>query len=177
LDVQFTVVASVVPNLKSVASVPRPNPVPVTVTVVPPAIDPELGVSLVTVGGPNLKWSSDEIALVPIGVVTVTSTVFATSGGDTAVIEVIVFTVFTVKLVALIEPNLTAVAPVKLAPVIVTFVPPAAGPLVGASFVIVGSATTIGTTTLTSSRVGPQSPSGSSDSNSSGVPDSAAVTV
>jgi hypothetical protein len=37
----------------------------------------------------------------------------------------------TVKDAALLEPNRTAVAPVKLRPVMVTVVPPAAGPLSG----------------------------------------------
>ena len=46
----------------------------------------------------------------------------------------------TVKLVALVVPNLTAVAPVRLAPVMVTWVPPAAGPLAGEIPVTVGAA-------------------------------------
>ena len=37
-------------------------------------------------------------------------------------------------------PNFTAVAPVKLVPVIVTHVPPAAGPVVGLRPVTVGAA-------------------------------------
>ena len=44
----------------------------------------------------------------------------------------------TVKLVAAVEPNLTAVAPVNLVPVIVTEVPPAAGPALGSTLVTVG---------------------------------------
>ena len=36
-------------------------------------------------------------------------------------------------------PNLTSLAPVRLVPVIVTVVPPAAGPLVGSIFVTVGA--------------------------------------
>jgi len=47
---------------------------------------------------------------------------------------------FTVKPVAAVPPKVTAVAPVKLVPVIVTTVPPAAGPLVGASDPSVGLA-------------------------------------
>ena len=35
---------------------------------------------------------------------------------------------------ALVEPNLTSLAPVRFVPVIVTVVPPAAGPLVGSTF-------------------------------------------
>ena len=38
-------------------------------------------------------------------------------------------------------PNLTAVAPVRSVPVMVTLVPPVVGPLVGAMAVTVGAAT------------------------------------
>ena len=71
-----------------------------------------------------MNWSAAEVAEVPPGVVTVTSTVPAPAG-EVAVIEV---AELTVKLVALVAPNLTAVAPVKPVPVIVTDVPPAVGP-------------------------------------------------
>ena len=40
LDVQLTGLATVAPNLKTVAVVPGANPPPVTVTVVPPAFEP-----------------------------------------------------------------------------------------------------------------------------------------
>ena len=125
-EVQLTLAALVLPNLKMVA-VPRAKPVPVTVTLAPPDTEPAVGLSLVTVGV-NAKWSFDDVALVPFGVVTVMSTTPADSGGETAVIEV---AEVTVKLLALTEPNLTAVAPVKLPPVTVTVVPPLTGPLVG----------------------------------------------
>jgi hypothetical protein len=71
-----------------------------------------------------VNWSAELVALVPLGVVTVTSTV-PVPAGETAVIEV---SEMTLKLVALVEPNLTALAPVRLVPVMVTEVPPAAGP-------------------------------------------------
>ncbi len=58
--------------------------------------------------------------------------------GDVAVIDV---AELTVKPVALVAPNLTAVAPVKLVPVIVTVVPPPAGPDVGEIEVTAGGAT------------------------------------
>ena len=58
--------------------------------------------------------------------------------GMTAVIEV---AELTVKLVAAVLPNFTAVAPVKLVPVMVTLVPPVAGPEVGARPLTVGAAT------------------------------------
>jgi hypothetical protein len=47
----------------------------------------------------------------------------------------------TVKPVAGVAPNVTAVAPLKLVPVIVTDVPPVAGPEVGDIDVTVGAAT------------------------------------
>ena len=74
----------------------------------------------------------------PPGVVTVTSTVPALPAGDTAVICV---ALFTVKLVAAVAPNFTAVAPLRFVPVIVTLVPPASGPALGEIPVIVGRAT------------------------------------
>src|SRR5205807_10147721 len=55
--------------------------------------------------------------------------------GEVAVIEL---PEVTVKLVAAVEPNLTAVAPAKPVPVIVTEVPPAAGPTLGSTLVTVG---------------------------------------
>ena len=57
--------------------------------------------------------------------------------GEVAVIDV---AELTVKLVALVAPNFTAVAPVKLVPAMVTDVPPAVGPDVGEIDVTVGAA-------------------------------------
>ncbi len=134
----FTVklVAAVAPNDTAVAAV---KPVPVMATLVPPAVGPLVGVMLVTVGAPtNVNWSDGEVALVPPAVVTVTSTVAAPSAGEVAVMEV---ALFTVKLVAAVAPNFTAVAAVKPVPVMATLVPPAVGPLVGAMLVTVGAAT------------------------------------
>ena len=88
----------------------------------------------------NVNWLAAPAALVPPGVVTVTWTVSASStAGDTAVIDV---SSLTVKLVA-VPPKLTAVAPVKAIPVIVTDVPPATGPLLGPTFETVGAATNV----------------------------------
>jgi hypothetical protein len=58
--------------------------------------------------------------------------------GETAVIDV---AEFTVKLLALAEPNLTAVAPVKPVPVMVTLVPPLGGPRLGSTLLTVGAYT------------------------------------
>ena len=73
----------------------------------------------------------------PPAVVTLTSTV-PVPAGEVAVIEV---AEFTVKPVAAVAPKVTAVAPVRLVPVIVTVVPPAPGPDVGDMLVTVGAAT------------------------------------
>ena len=84
-----------------------------------------------------MNWSAAEVAEVPPVVVTLMSTV-PVPAGDVAVIEV---AELTVKLAAVVPPNATAVAPVRLVPVIVTTVPPAAGPNVGEIEVTVGAAT------------------------------------
>ena len=62
---------------------------------------------------------------VPLGVVTSTLAVPALPAGVVAVIEV---ELTTVKLVTVAPPIVTAVAPVKSAPVMVTDCPPASGP-------------------------------------------------
>ena len=77
------------------------------------------------------------MADVPPGVVTVTSTV-PVPAGLSAVITV---SLTTVKFVAGFVPKSTAVAPVKPVPVIVTMVPPAAGPSFGLTAETVGAAT------------------------------------
>jgi hypothetical protein len=84
-----------------------------------------------------VNWSAADVALVPPGVVTVTSTVPAPAGE----VAVICVALFTVNVVAPVAPNFTAVAPVKFVPVMVTLVPPAAGPLAGLTLVTVGAAT------------------------------------
>jgi hypothetical protein len=84
-----------------------------------------------------VNWSAADVADVPEGVVTVMSTVPAALAGETAVIEV---AELTVKLVAEVVPNFTAVAPDSAVPVMVTEVPPAKGPDVGDTAVTVGGA-------------------------------------
>ena len=74
---------------------------------------------------------------VPPAVVTVTVAAPATPAGATAVMEV---AELTTTPDAAFTPNFTAVAPVKLVPVMITDVPPAAGPLVGLNNVTVGAA-------------------------------------
>jgi hypothetical protein len=73
--------------------------------------------------------SADEVADVPPGVVTVTSTdPAAEPAGEVTVICPSLSTVYEA---AEVLPNLTAVAPVKPDPVITTLVPPAIGPIAG----------------------------------------------
>ena len=75
------------------------------------------------------------MALVPPGDVTVTST---TCGALAGAVAVIVVSLVTVKLNTGVTPNITAVAPVKLEPVMVSIVPPTVGPDVGLALVTVG---------------------------------------
>ena len=129
-------VPAVVPNLTAVAPI---NPVPVTVTRAPPALDPLVGEILVTVGrgAAYVNRSAVEVALVPPGVVTVTSVIPAGWAGDLTVIRVAETTVRGV--VFFVVPNLTAVAPVNPVPVMVTTVLPVKGPLFGVILVTFGS--------------------------------------
>ena len=82
--------------------------------------------------------SAVEVALVPPGVVTVTSVIPAAWAGDLTVILVAETTVRGVTFV--VVPNLTAVAPVNPVPVIFTTVLPVKGPLLGVILVTFGRA-------------------------------------
>ena len=131
-------VAATVPNWTAVAPV---KPEPVMVTAVPPAVEPDGGLTPLTTGaGTQVNWSLEEVAEVPPGVVTVTSVTPAAPGGATAVIWL---SETTVKLVAATVPNWTAVAPVKPEPVMVTAVPPAVEPDGGLTPLTTGIATTV----------------------------------
>ena len=77
------------------------------------------------------------MALVPPAVVTVISTMPALPAGDAAVICV---ALLTTKEAALVAPNFTAVAPLRLVPVMTTEVAPVAGPVAGAMLLMVGAA-------------------------------------
>jgi hypothetical protein len=75
---------------------------------------------------------------IPPGVVTVTGTL---PGEPAGLIAVIVVLLRTVTLVAGFRPKLTAMAPVRLVPVIVTSVPPPKGPATGLIAETVGAST------------------------------------
>jgi hypothetical protein len=130
--------AGVVPKVTAVAPV---KSVPVMTTDVPPAVGPEFGETELTVGSAmNVNWSAGEIAEVPPTVVTVTSTVPAELAGEVAVTSV---SESTVKPAAGVVPKVTAAASLKPVPEIVTEVPPAVGPEVGAIELTVGAATKV----------------------------------
>jgi hypothetical protein len=75
-----------------------------------------------------VNWSAEEVAEMPPGVVTVMSTVPAVPAGLVALIWL---AELTVKLEAALLPKSTAVAPLRLVPVMVTTVPPMLVPEVG----------------------------------------------
>jgi hypothetical protein len=87
-----------------------------------------------TGGAPYTNRSAAAVALVPVGVVTVISTV-PVPAGEVAVIEV---ALGADTLVADVDPNFTVASTVKFVPVMVTTVPPAVGPLLGLTPVTVG---------------------------------------
>src|SRR5450759_869021 len=82
------------------------------------------------------KRSASPVLLVPVAFVTVTSTT-PVPGGEIAFIS-LGFSGSIVNPAALAAPNLTAETSRKFVPVMVTAVPPAAGPLLGATAVIRG---------------------------------------
>ena len=137
VEVQTTEMPSPLPKRKTVAPLPTANPVPVIVTVRGPSNSSQwLGLTSVIVGARKVKRFLRPSPFLPLAVVTVTVTVPVVAAGDTAVIEVVEWTT---KLAALVEPNSTARTPMKLVPVIVTEVPPAAGPLLAESFLTAGA--------------------------------------
>jgi hypothetical protein len=123
---EFTTnVAATLLNVTAVAPVKF---VPVIVTDVPTG--PNVGVNEVIVGGGTVKLV--RLDPVPPGAVTLIGPVVAVAG----TVAVICVAEFTVNVVAAALLNVTAVAPVKFVPVIMTDVP--ASPDVGVNDVIVG---------------------------------------
>jgi hypothetical protein len=112
---------------------------------VPPQLIPDgLDVTLPLARRPvlptvNITFTVNTAALVPVptGVVMLSRPVVAAAG----TVAVIAVADVTVKLVAAVPLNRTAVAPVKFVPLIVTLVP--ASPLVGVKLVMVGGLSTV----------------------------------
>ncbi len=128
--VATTLVAAVPPTF-TVAPVKL---VPTIVIDVPAVSGPDVGDTLAMVGRATYVNALALVAVPPM-VVTATLCAPAVPAGVFAVIEVAVAT----TLVAAVPPIFTD-APIKLVPVIVIEVPPAIGPEIGATAVIVGSA-------------------------------------
>src|SRR5205814_2357754 len=128
---ELTVKLALVP-LNSTAEAPV-KLVPLIVTLVPTG--PLLGVKLVIVGG-LITVKLAALLAVPPGVVTLIGPLVAPAG----TVVVIAVAELTVKL-ALTLLNSTAVAPLKLVPLMVTLVP--TGPLLGVKLVIVGGLMTV----------------------------------
>ena len=82
-----------------------------------------------------MNWSGGLVAEVPPEVVTVTVTVPLACAGDVTVIDV---ADVTVTLAAAVVPKETEVVLVNPVPVIVTVVPPVAGPVAGEMPITVG---------------------------------------
>src|SRR5712691_810963 len=135
---EFTVKLALVPlNSTTVAPVKL---VPLMVTLVPTG--PLVGVKLEIVGELLVTVKLTALLAVPPAVVTLIGPLVAPAG----TVAVIVVAEPTVKL-ALVPLNSTALAPVKLVPLIETLVP--AGPLVGVKLETVGGAVLLSTVTAT----------------------------
>ena len=111
--------------------------VPVTVMIVPPASGPELGDTSVTVDGATKVYRVLAV-LVPPGLVTRTLALPAVPAGT---VQVMLVALATLKLLHAVPPTVTAVAPVRLVPVMLMLVPPAVGPALGDTPVTVGGVT------------------------------------
>lgn len=109
------------------------NPVVGELTVMVPVATVQVGCSVTLARGIDIMKLNSVLVATPPGVVTVMLPQFPSL--TTAVMEVL-FT--TVKELAAVPPKLTAVAPVKLVPVMVTIVPLPA--LMGSKLLIVGAA-------------------------------------
>jgi hypothetical protein len=135
-DVTCTAVAVVEPKVTLVVPV---RWVPVRVTLVPPVVDPEVGVTDVSVGTGVTNVKAVFFCPLPCVVRTDTVTVPAACAGVVAVTWVADVTCTPWAVVA---PNMTLVVPVRWVPVRVTFALPVVDPDVGATAVTVGAGMT-----------------------------------
>jgi hypothetical protein len=106
-DVTVTPVAADPPNVMLVVPV---RWVPVMVTVVAPVVEPELGVTEITVGAGVMKVNAVGLDPVPWVVVTETVTV---PGAWAGVVAVTLVGDVIVNPVAVVEPKVTAAVPVR----------------------------------------------------------------
>ena len=134
--IEVAVATTLVAAMPPTVTVAPVKLVPVIVIDVPALSGPDVGDTLAIVGRVTYVNALALVA-VPPTVVTATLCAPAVPAGVVAVMTVAVL----VKIVAATLPTFTLVAPVKFVPVIVKGVPPATGPEIGATVVIVGSAT------------------------------------
>jgi hypothetical protein len=135
-DVTWTAVAVVEPNMTVVVPV---RWVPVMVTLVPPVVDPVVGVTDVTAGPGVTKVKA--VGLEPVPCVVLTETV-TLPGAWAGVVAVTFVGDVTCTDVAVVKPNVTVVVPVRCTPVMITLVPPVVDPEVGVTVVTVGAGVT-----------------------------------
>ena len=112
---------------------------PVTVIAVPPAVEPEFGTMLVTMGGSPVLYEKP-FTRVPVcvsGLVTTT----LTSASACAPVVAVISVALTVKIVAGMPPMATVAPFVKSVPPIVTAVPPPIGPNAGVIDCTIGGGT------------------------------------
>jgi hypothetical protein len=133
LSLRIVNTAGLAPKNTSVAA---KKPVPVRVTLLPPAMAPPVGDKLVRVGA-STYWNMAPL-LVAEAVPTVRAVVPAASAGAVAVT---VLSEITVKAVAAVVPKNTSRVLIKPAPVMVTIVSPLIGPEVGVMEPITGDGT------------------------------------
>ena len=112
------------------------------VTVVPPAVEPLVGVNEVMVGTRLTRLtkakSPAEVAVPPA----VVTEIFTVPAAWATVTALMVEALVTVNDAAAVVPNLTAVAAMRFVPAMVTAVPPRVLPLVGVKLLTVGGAAT-----------------------------------
>jgi len=115
---------------------PATKPVPVTVTAVPPALAPLLGVTPSTVGaGAAYVKQPVQVPLCESGLVTATFTAPAAC----AVVVPVMLVALMIETVSAEPPNDTVAPLWKSLPAIVTDVPPALAPLLGVTVLTVGA--------------------------------------
>jgi hypothetical protein len=136
--VLFTTVMPVAAASPIITDAPLTKPLPVIVTLVPPAGGPKVGLIAPTVGGAT---KVKQLVQLPDCVSLFVTTALTRPAACAGVVAVIVVALTTVTAVAGV-PSIVREAPaVKAVPVIVTLVPPLIGPEIGLIPVTVGGAT------------------------------------
>ena len=136
IDVAETTLTLVHAEPPTVTVEPLPKFVPVIVITEPPAVEPDVGDTAVTVGAGVTKVNNVFAAFDWLPAVT---TMLAVPAVPVGVVQVIDVAETTTTFVQAALPTVTAEAPVKFVPVNVIDVPPAVDPDVGDTAVTVGA--------------------------------------